>query len=382
MDPATLATLQIMLLAESRSPDLPEDLLSSLLHRTIQPEAPLGALATAIAHALDGTSTEAHDRLQELDLVCRWARTIEPQPRDVPFSISHSGAALRSAATLAPLQTLREAPDPTAPWDERSWIWSSAKDIAEDIGHLGLLADPRGAHGPRDGFRRRLHATVDAFFGLGFLPTGSVVAPSDLFIALDGWADVFPVPDPARQFARALLWASVDHPVATFRILAAVPRLHSTELAGLSRALVLAPGGSCDLALCEALRSIEPSIVRIAASTLSERRAMPTAQAELLAYHPDSIVRASAITTLAHHATDTRWLVTLESHLDIEQDDTVLASALEALAIVHPRLARSRAELRLAAALDEPQLLSNVARTRLEQLLTSPQQGSPAAHAH
>lgn len=246
-------------------------------------------------------------------------------------------------------------PMPIDPWAAQ--LRRVARDAMDEIGALGLL---RGAEGEDPwspalaSFDQRLLNDLDALAALGEPARdggGRLVAIDVATEVVAFAADAFTI-DPARAFARAFVLGCLHGEdavrAAVHELVLSHPDTHDAQRAALS----LASSPAITGAMRALTRHESPALAALALDVLRARGEASFDVAAILVAHPSARVRRSAIACLAAAPEREAAALLLERSLPGEEDDAVLSTLLDALALVSPALGLAEIRRRMAIAIE------------------------------
>ncbi|MEZ4313074.1 MAG: hypothetical protein R3F14_34060 [Polyangiaceae bacterium] len=347
--------------AEAREAQVSSELTTASLTDTLAQdtgEAPPGSL-----EPID----EASSLEREVEEAEKTGRADNASRADDPEEASGSRSAAGDEDRTGPVFSAEEA--------ERAALRRIARDVAEELGSLGLLRTPVGPYsawfaGPQS-FEDRLLAHLDAFIALAE-PYISVDRERrfDVLTPLLDWAGDSMVPDPVRAFARAFVLGSISGEDTAAAAITSLRQSHPITHDAQRDALALAPHPGVTPLLERMIPEETPTLAVVGLSVLERRGQVAFEAVTPLLSHPASAVRTAAARAL--RAASAREIAKhlLAQHAATEEDEGVLAATAESLVVLGSRRGLDIARAELAEEARFPGALSRAARASHLRLLS------------
>jgi hypothetical protein len=257
---------------------------------------------------------------------------------------------------------------------ELSSLRRMARDCMEEIGSLGILRAPEGppvswAQGP-ESFEQRLLCSLDALIALGHpFQSASGEGKLDVLGALLDYAGDGFVPDPARGFVRAFVLGCVAGEDTVRAAVVGLRQSHRMTYLAQRDALSLAPSPAIGPAMRKLCATGSSALSRVALDVLRLRWEATFEAAAPFVSHPDASVRAAAARCLAVVEAREPAIRLLETRVEAEEDDRVLAVVAESLLRLNSMAGLAVTRERLVEELGSPGSLGAGARLDFLRLL-------------
>jgi hypothetical protein len=254
---------------------------------------------------------------------------------------------------------------------EQAQLQRLARACLDDIGALGnlrIVRDDELVTKATAGFEERLLARLDALMAFGHTVAGSGARIDVLRYVARHARDAF-VDDPFRSFARALVLGCVEGEAAARAATVALQASPANTHRAQAEALALATNPLLDDALRRLAAGEDEELAQVSLDLLWRRGSAQLADALPLAQHPAPAVRAAAARCLGAAPEREAAAATLVRMLEVEVEDSVESSAIEALCMLDLDGGRAALRQRLEEERSQPGRLSPAVRAELLMLI-------------